>query len=127
MTLSRRMTLGLAAGTALSLATGAAVAQDWKAKYPELVYATIPAENASGVTERMGPWMAYLSRELGVKVTLRIAADYAAVIEGQRAGVGRNRLEIARDQRILAGRGHGPSHARTRRRGIAGRSGRAPR
>ena len=46
----------------------------------------MPAENASGVTERFGPWMDYLSKELGVKVTLRIAADYAAVIEGQRAG-----------------------------------------
>lgn len=86
MTLSRRMTLGLAAGAALSLTAGAAFAQDWKAKYPELVYATVPSENASGVTERFGPFMAYLSRELGVKVTLRIAADYAAVIEGQRAG-----------------------------------------
>ncbi len=63
-----------------------AFAQEWKAKYPELVYAVVPAENASGVTERMGPWMAYLSKELGVKVTLRIASDYAAVIEGQRAG-----------------------------------------
>lgn len=86
MTLSRRMTLGLAAGAAFSLTAGAAFAQDWKAKYPELVYATVPSENASGVTERFGPFMAYLSRELGVKVTLRIAADYAAVIEGQRAG-----------------------------------------
>ena len=84
MSISRRIMLGLAAGAAL-LATPA-VAQEWKAKYPELVYAVVPAENASGVTERMGPWMAYLSRELGVKVTLRIASDYAAVIEGQRAG-----------------------------------------
>lgn len=69
----------------LSLAA-TAFAQDWKARYPELVYATVPAENASGETERFGPWMEYLSKELGVKVTLRIAADYAAVIEGQRAG-----------------------------------------
>jgi phosphonate transport system substrate-binding protein len=30
--------------------------------------------------------MEYLSRELGIKVNLRIANDYAAVIEGQRAG-----------------------------------------
>ncbi|PPD14503.1 MAG: phosphonate ABC transporter substrate-binding protein [Methylobacterium sp.] len=80
--LNRRLALVAAA---LSLAAPA-FAQDWKAKYPELVYATIPAENASGVTERFGPWMEYLSKELGVKVTLRIAADYAAVIEGQRAG-----------------------------------------
>jgi phosphonate transport system substrate-binding protein len=82
MALTRRLTLALAAATLAA----PALAQDWKAKFPELVYATVPAENASGVTERFGPWMEYLSRELGVKVTLRIAADYAAVIEGQRAG-----------------------------------------
>ncbi|MCA3613497.1 MAG: phosphonate ABC transporter substrate-binding protein [Methylobacterium sp.] len=82
MTLPRRAVL---AAALLSLAAPA-LAQDWKSKYPELVYATVPAENASGVTERFGPFMEYLSRELGVKVTLRIAADYAAVIEGQRAG-----------------------------------------
>ncbi len=84
MSISRRLMLGLAAGAAMF--TTPALAQEWKAKYPELVYAVVPAENASGVTERMGPWMAYLSKELGVKVTLRIASDYAAVIEGQRAG-----------------------------------------
>jgi phosphonate transport system substrate-binding protein len=70
---------------AVALATPS-FAQEWKSKYPELVYAAVPAENASGVTERLAPWIAYLSKELGVKVTLRIAADYAAVIEGQRAG-----------------------------------------
>lgn len=86
MTLTRRITLGLAAGLALAATSTAAFAQDWRTRFPELVYATVPAENASGVTERMGPWMEYLSKELGVKVTLRIAADYAAVIEGQRAG-----------------------------------------
>lgn len=84
--LTRRHAFTLAAaGLAASLAAPA-FAQDWKAKYPELVYATVPAENASGVTERFGPFIAYLSKELGVKVTLRVANDYAAVIEGQRAG-----------------------------------------
>ncbi len=83
MSMTRRLLL---AATATFLTMTAASAQDWKARYPELVYAVVPAENASGVTERMGPWMAYLSKELGVKVTLRIASDYAAVIEGQRAG-----------------------------------------
>jgi len=63
-----------------------AFAEDWKAKYPELTFAVVPAENASGVTERWAPFISYLSKELGVKVTLRIANDYAAVIEGQRAG-----------------------------------------
>ncbi len=46
----------------------------------------IPAENASGVTERYGPFMEYLAQQLGTKVTLRVANDYAAVIEGQRNG-----------------------------------------
>ena len=46
----------------------------------------MPAENASGVTERWAPFISYLSKELGVKVNLRIANDYAAVIEGQRTG-----------------------------------------
>jgi len=46
----------------------------------------VPAENASGVIDRWTPFAEYLSKQLGVKVTLRVANDYAAVIEGQRAG-----------------------------------------
>ena len=74
------------AGIASLAFAASAAAEDWKAKYPELTFAVVPAENASGVTERWTPFMAYLSEELGVKVTLRIANDYAAVIEGQRSG-----------------------------------------
>jgi phosphonate transport system substrate-binding protein len=81
--LTRRLILGAAAALALS---GTAQAQDWKSKYPELVYATVPSENASGVMDRWTPFVNYLSKELGTKVTLRIANDYAAVIEGQRSG-----------------------------------------
>jgi phosphonate transport system substrate-binding protein len=81
--ITRRIILAGAAALAL---TASASAQDWKAKYPELTFAVVPAENASGVTERWTPFVNYLSKELGVKVTLRIANDYAAVIEGQRAG-----------------------------------------
>ena len=76
----------IAGAAALAFTATAASAQDWKAKYPELTFAVVPAENASGVTERWAPYIAYLSKELGVKVNLRIANDYAAVIEGQRAG-----------------------------------------
>lgn len=71
---------------ALMVSTLSVSAQDWKAKYPELTFAVIPAENASGVIERYTPFMDYLSRAIGVKVNLRIANDYAAVIEGQRSG-----------------------------------------
>ena len=74
------------AGLASLAFAASASAEDWKVKYPELTFAVVPAENASGVTERWTPFMAYLSKELGVKVTLRIANDYAAVIEGQRSG-----------------------------------------
>lgn len=89
--LTRRHTLTLAAaGLAATLAVPGfapkAFAQDWKAKYPELVFGIIPAENASGVVERYTPFVNYLAKELGTKVTLRIANDYAAIIEGQRAG-----------------------------------------
>jgi phosphonate transport system substrate-binding protein len=76
----------LAGAVALAFAVNAAYAQDYKAKYPELVFAKVPDENASGTTDRWTPLTNYLSKELGVKVTLRIANDYAAVIEGQRAG-----------------------------------------
>ena len=55
-------------------------------QYPELTLAVIPAENASGTIDRYAPLTAYLSKQLGVPVKLRVANDYAAVIEGQRAG-----------------------------------------
>src|ERR1700732_4815079 len=83
MTTRRTILAAVAATLALS---GASYAQDWRAKYPELVFAVVPAENASGVVDRWTPFVNYLSKELGTKVTLRIANDYAAVIEGQRAG-----------------------------------------
>jgi len=79
----RHLVAGLAG---LPFATAARAQGAWQSRYPELVFAVIPAENASGVTERFAPFNEYLSKELGVKVTLRIANDYAAVIEGQRAG-----------------------------------------
>jgi phosphonate transport system substrate-binding protein len=86
---NRRHLLAGAAALVISaplMAIAPAQAQDWKAKYSELTFAVIPAENASGVVERYQPFMDYLSRAIGVKVNLRVANDYAAVIEGQRAG-----------------------------------------
>jgi phosphonate transport system substrate-binding protein len=84
MTIKRRTLLAGLAATAGTI--GIARAQSWRGQYPELVYAVVPAENATGVTDRFAPFVEYLSRELGTKVTLRVANDYAAVIEGQRAG-----------------------------------------
>jgi phosphonate transport system substrate-binding protein len=84
MTINRRTLLTGLAATAGTI--GIARAQNWRAQYSELVYAVVPAENATGVLDRFAPFVDYLSRELGTKVTLRVANDYAAVIEGQRAG-----------------------------------------
>lgn len=85
--LNRRTVLAALGAAATPIAfAGAARAQSWRAQVPEIVLAVVPAENASGVTERWGLFTAYLARELGTKVTLRIANDYAAVIEGQRSG-----------------------------------------
>src|SRR5512142_1056199 len=76
----------IAAVAALMFTVTGVSAQDYKAKYHELTFAVVPAENASGVTDRWTPFVDYLSKQLGVKVALRVANDYAAVIEGQRAG-----------------------------------------
>ena len=82
--IDRRTVLAGLAGVTAS--PGYALAQSGGQGYPELVYTVIPAENASGVNDRYAPFIAYLSHQLGTKVTLRVANDYAAVIEGQRAG-----------------------------------------
>ncbi len=74
------------AGIAGAAVAPVAFAQSWNSSYPELVYAVVPAENASGVVNRFTPFADYLSKAIGTKVTLRVANDYAAVIEGQRAG-----------------------------------------
>jgi len=82
MLINCRAILAFAATSVLAVS---AQAQDWKAKYPELIFATIPSENAAQVTERYKEFGAYLSKEIGVPVKLRVVGDYAAVIEGQRA------------------------------------------
>ncbi|MGL4439188.1 MAG: phosphonate ABC transporter substrate-binding protein [Bosea sp. (in: a-proteobacteria)] len=86
MTLTRRVALGVVAGFALAATSTAAFAQDWRTRFPEIVFAAVPAENASGTLEKHKGFVEYMTRELGVKVVIRIASDYAAVIEGQRAG-----------------------------------------
>jgi phosphonate transport system substrate-binding protein len=83
MSLSRRSLIAAAASVACAFSAPLALAQ---ATPSEIVLAIVPAENASGVTQRFSGFVDYLSKQIGVKVTLRIASDYAAVIEGQRAG-----------------------------------------
>ena len=84
--MNRRNLLQAAAGLATLPVLATAARADWKADVPELVFATIPDENATGVEKRYEPFIQYLTEQLGVPVKLRIANDYAAVIEGQIAG-----------------------------------------
>ena len=84
--MNRRNLLQAAAGFATLPVLATAARADWKADVPELVFATIPDENATGVEKRYEPFIQYLTKQLGVPVKLRIANDYAAVIEGQIAG-----------------------------------------
>ena len=81
-----RRDLLLSTAALLSTASLARAAGDWRSEYPELTFAVVPAENASGVSDRYAAYMQYLSKQLGVPVKLRVANDYAAVIEGQRVG-----------------------------------------
>lgn len=84
---TRRALSTLAGVVALApLLVAPALAQDWRARYPTLVYAQGTNENATTKTELLTPFVEYLSKKLGVKVQLRIVNDYAAVIEGQRSG-----------------------------------------
>jgi phosphonate transport system substrate-binding protein len=75
-----------ATAAALTLLSRAAAAQDWKAEFPALSLAVVPVESAGATAERHQPLVDYLSRKLGVPVTLEVAHDYAAVIAAQRAG-----------------------------------------
>jgi phosphonate transport system substrate-binding protein len=84
--LTRRSLIKSAAALAAVSATATAAFASWKEQYPELIIAAIPDENATGIEKRYEPFVQYLSKQLGVPVKLRIANDYAAVIEGQIAG-----------------------------------------
>lgn len=60
-------------------------AQDWRKAHPKIVMGIITSENESDRVARWKPVREYLSQELGVEVTERLATDYAGVIEGVKA------------------------------------------
>lgn len=55
-------------------------AQDRSGWPTTLTIATVPTETSKDATERYKPMVAYLEKALGLKVTFRNGADYAAVI-----------------------------------------------
>jgi phosphonate transport system substrate-binding protein len=95
MKTTRRQIIAGAAGAALfapALAATRAQAQaSWRAQFPVLNVAVIPAENQQTVMSRYAALQAYLARTFGVEVRLFTATDYAGIIEAQRA----RRVEMA--------------------------------
>lgn len=61
--------------------------QELFAKYPEVTVGVVPKEYSKETPDRWAPLLAHLSREIGLKVSLKIANDYQALIESQRAGL----------------------------------------
>jgi phosphonate transport system substrate-binding protein len=83
LTLTRR---GLVAALASLALVSPALAQDWRAQFPELTIGISSGENETDAIARNQPYADYLSRELGVPVKMIRGTDYAAVIEAMRAG-----------------------------------------
>lgn len=94
MTLRRHLTplatLGLIA--ALHLSTAAAVAADWREKYPTINFGVLTLENQMTTVDRYKPYTAYAEKKLGVKVKLFQASDFTGVGQALTAG----HLQMAR-------------------------------
>lgn len=69
----------------------------------EIVFAAVPSEESSGLKQDFDPVLKMLEKETGKEVKFQQATDYAAIIEGQRAG----KIDIAKYgpfSYVLAGR-----------------------
>lgn len=70
----------LGTGALASCGTGAGSGSE------EIVFAAVPAESSQSLEQTFGHIVALLEKATGRPVTFQNASDYAAVIEGQRAG-----------------------------------------
>ncbi|MFC0675298.1 phosphate/phosphite/phosphonate ABC transporter substrate-binding protein [Brachybacterium hainanense] len=86
ITRRRGMTSLAVLGTAV-LGSGSLAACSSKASArDEIVFAAVPAETSQSLAQTFEPVTALIEQATGRTVTFQNAADYAAVIEGQRAG-----------------------------------------
>ncbi len=83
--MNRRKVLATAIGAAC-LPSVAALAQEWRSRYPVLAMGVVTAENEADRVIRYRPVVAYLERALGVKMEFRNATDYAGIVEALNAG-----------------------------------------
>ena len=85
--LTRRQGFSALAGlTAGVLGTGALSSCSSGSATEEIVFAAVPAESSQSLEQTFGHIVALLEQATGRPVTFQNASDYAAVIEGQRAG-----------------------------------------
>ncbi|GAA2780404.1 phosphate/phosphite/phosphonate ABC transporter substrate-binding protein [Saccharopolyspora taberi] len=98
---------GFAAVALLLSGCGPSAADQGGADSGELVFASIPSEESTSLQAGYQPVLDMLSKETGRTVRFQQATDYAAVIEGQRAG----KIDIAQ---------YGPfSYVLARTKGVA--------
>jgi len=81
----KRRTL-LAGVALLSMTAGMPAAADWRGQYQALTIGVPPIENAEEGARRWGPFAEYVSEQLGVPVTLRMANAYSGIIQAMDAG-----------------------------------------
>lgn len=91
---SRRWKLpGLVAGTlAMLLVSACGPSAADRSASDELVFAAVPSEESTGLEQDYKPVTDMLAAETGKKIRFQKATDYAAIIEGQRAG----KIDIAK-------------------------------
>ncbi len=77
-------------GVFVAVSGGKAIADDylggWQKKYPEISYGVISVETAVDILKSQEKFVEYASKELGVKVKLFTASEYAGIMNGLAAG-----------------------------------------
>lgn len=94
--LTRNRRAGLAAAVAafalLLSACGPSAADQGGGSPHELVFAAVPSEDSANLQQDYAPLIKMLETETGKEVRFQQATDYAAIVEGQRAG----KIDIAK-------------------------------
>ena len=74
---------------ALTLGTTSMMAQE---KWPEkLTFGVIPVAGSTSMKENFGPLTDYISKQLGIKVEMKLAGDYTGIITGMQ----HNHIDVA--------------------------------
>lgn len=74
---------------ALTLGTTSMMAQE---KWPEkLIFGVIPVAGSTSMKENFGPLTDYISKQLGIKVEMKLAGDYTGIITGMQ----HNHIDVA--------------------------------